>query len=214
MLLLTKNYGPLPVYTTSFYFHSMFLHHLLCKPSINMTQACHTIITITVYTVIPPSAHTTQVCLNSSKLCNDSSLRCHFVIATMMNCAWYLTYKISQASQLTPCNRTSATNCARIYNLSLAPTYFHPLLPVDWYVKLTLYYDDVWDSFFTLSFLLNHHSCDTILEIPHKCGSQADRFHLALESHNELMMGPGQEQWNHGCDKCTHILECSHEFSQ
>jgi hypothetical protein len=47
----------------------------------------------------------------------------------------------------------------------------------------------------------------TILEIDHKCHTQADRLRPALEARNARMMGPGQEQWNHGCDKCTHVLQ-------
>ncbi|KAF8589403.1 hypothetical protein K439DRAFT_1645149 [Ramaria rubella] len=46
-----------------------------------------------------------------------------------------------------------------------------------------------------------------VLELPHWHGTQADRLRPALEARNERMMGIGQEQWNHACDKCTHVFD-------
>jgi hypothetical protein len=103
-------------------------------------------------------------------------------------------------------HRTSATNCARIYNQSFAPAYIKSFLPSDWQPRLTLYYDDVWNAFFVHTLLLNHTSCGTLLQLPNKAKTQEDRLRVALEARNEQMKGTGQTEWSHACEKCTNVF--------
>jgi predicted nucleic acid-binding Zn-ribbon protein len=54
--------------------------------------------------------------------------------------------------------------------------------------------------------LVDRQTHSTVLDIPHKAPSQADRLRPALEERNLRMMGPGQELWNHACEKCTYVF--------
>ena len=83
------------------------------------------------------------------------------------------------------------TNCGHIYNMSFTPADIKIFLPMDWVPKLTLYYDDVWNSFFVHALLLDHNARGSTLQIPNQGKTQEDRLRPALEAHNELMKGTG-----------------------
>jgi hypothetical protein len=48
-----------------------------------------------------------------------------------------------------------------------------------------------------------------MLQIPNKALSQANRLRPALEARNDQMLGPGQVEWTHACEKCTHVFQDS-----
>ncbi|OJT04033.1 hypothetical protein TRAPUB_5269 [Trametes pubescens] len=110
------------------------------------------------------------------------------MFATLMNVSW-----------------TSATNCAKFYNLSMAKAEIDALLPAEWKLTRALTTEHVWDAFFTYSLLLDHHERGTILQLAHNTTSHTERLRPALQARNALMVGPGQEQWSHACDLCCWV---------
>ena len=88
--------------------------------------------------------------------------------------------------------RTSATNCARIYNDGLANNILTPSLPASFSKSLVLDVEDVWTALFLYWLLENSPSQFTHL-LP------------ALKNRNTHMVGPGQEEWNHACDPCCWV---------
>ncbi|KAH9851669.1 hypothetical protein C2E23DRAFT_869110 [Lenzites betulinus] len=100
---------------------------------------------------------------------------------------------------------TSATNCARFYNSSLAPPDIAELLPIDWEYSFEVDTEQVWDSFFLYSLLLDHQERQTTLILPHVAPSQAYRLKEAIHARNMIMAGPGQEHWSHACDLCCWV---------
>lgn len=152
-------------------------------------------------------AHTTLACHYSYKPCNSFSLSQAYVRFSPL---WWivpgkhtcLLPRLLWTSKF----RTSVTNCARIYNMSFTPDYIKAFLPYDWKPSLSLYYDDVWDSFFIYSLLIDHKAQLSTLQVPNQAWTQVDRLWLALESCNHRMMGPGQPEWNHACETCVHVF--------
>lgn len=98
--------------------------------------------------------------------------------------------------------RTSGTNCARIYNDGLALKSLSPSLPAAHSKSLILDVDDVWDSLCLHWLLEDCEERDCVLELPHDVPIQAKRLQPAMVARNNRMAGPGQEEWNHGCDLC------------
>ncbi|KAF8219602.1 hypothetical protein L208DRAFT_1338990, partial [Tricholoma matsutake] len=67
-------------------------------------------------------------------------------------------------------NRTSATNCACLYNLSLN----NSTPPNDWAFGFTVTTDHIWDGFVILALLEDCQRRSATLEVPHT-GAQKDR---------------------------------------
>lgn len=151
------------------------------------------------YPGIPSFIQASQKCLIEVTLCE--------VFATMMSCAWYVHLIYTMVQTTFNSSRTSASNCARLYNHAFAPLTIKEFLPANWQTKLICYPDIVWNSFFIYSLLIYHTARSEVLQIPHKAPSQADRLCPALESQNKVMTGTGQAQWNHACNKCTHVFQ-------
>jgi hypothetical protein len=104
-------------------------------------------------------------------------------------------------------HRTSATNCARIFNTGLSNRRVNVAVPAAFPTRLELDTKDVWNAFFLHSLLRDHAEQDTILEVQHNASSQAERLKPALQARNLRMVGPGQEHWNHACDLCCWVFE-------
>ncbi|KDQ52939.1 hypothetical protein JAAARDRAFT_183569 [Jaapia argillacea MUCL 33604] len=98
---------------------------------------------------------------------------------------------------------TSATNCSRLYNYSLGRNSISDSLPSSWNRSLLMKIDDVWNGFFFHSLFLDCEERGTTLELQHDAPTQGLRLRPALQERNIRMVGPGQENWNHVCDKCT-----------
>lgn len=97
--------------------------------------------------------------------------------------------------------RTSATNCARFYNVSLANK--HPK-PPRWKFSFELSSDHVWDGILILSLLEDYKSREETLVVPHD-GLQKDRFTEAMRSRNLRIQLYGQEEIRHYCNKCMRV---------
>ncbi|KDR68401.1 hypothetical protein GALMADRAFT_231368 [Galerina marginata CBS 339.88] len=102
---------------------------------------------------------------------------------------------------------TSATNCSRIYNQGLQTRDTKAALPADWPTSLELDVEDVWNGFFLHGLIIDRHELGSVLELEHKAESQAKRLLPALQERNNRMAGPGQEAWNHACDRCSYTYE-------
>jgi len=123
------------------------------------------------------------------------------LFSTMMVMSWYILYRQFDVG----CSfsfRTSGTNCARIYNDGLALKSLSPSLPAAHSKSLSLDVDDVWDSLCLHWLLEDCEERDYVLELPHDVSTQAKCLQTAMVARNSHMAGPGQEEWNHGCDLC------------
>ncbi|KAF8890918.1 hypothetical protein BD779DRAFT_1610685 [Infundibulicybe gibba] len=79
------------------------------------------------------------------------------------------------------CHETSATNCARLYNLTLS----QKAPPSGWDFGFTLRTEHVWDSFTILSLLEDFSQRQKTLTVPH-LGLQKDRYTEAVKARNIL----------------------------
>ncbi|KAL1937523.1 hypothetical protein VTO73DRAFT_13109 [Trametes versicolor] len=115
----------------------------------------------------------------------------------------------------------SASNCARIYNSSLArcnasaqnnPQAYgratgSRLSKADWPYALEMHGDLAMNGFLLYSLLLDKAEHGTCLELPHDCPTQRDRLAVVLAERNKVMEGIGQEEWTHACDLCFKVKE-------
>ncbi|KDR76382.1 hypothetical protein GALMADRAFT_480195 [Galerina marginata CBS 339.88] len=120
---------------------------------------------------------------------------------------------------------TSATNAARIYNMSFTSTDSDNLLdaplcdpelheaqadqndfdnPTISTSAPALRTEHIWDGFILLSLLEDYFSKGYILSVPHS-GDQKNRFDGAMEARNLFMNQSGQPEWAHTCEKCTRV---------
>jgi hypothetical protein len=90
-----------------------------------------------------------------------------------MASAFYVFYALLLHSSY----RTSATNCAWLYNLLLSDT----VPPSDWAFGFSVTTEQVWDAFVTLALLEDHQTQSKTLVVPHT-GAQKDRFTDALHA--------------------------------
>ncbi|PPQ79909.1 hypothetical protein CVT26_004187 [Gymnopilus dilepis] len=93
---------------------------------------------------------------------------------------------------------TSVSNCARIYNDSIATA----LCPTP-----ELNIEETWNGLLLYWLLQDLAEEGEILQLVHHAPSQAKRLQPALQARNLRMVGPGQEAWNHICDLCCWIYE-------
>ncbi|KAF8581765.1 hypothetical protein K439DRAFT_1274843, partial [Ramaria rubella] len=154
-----------------------------CHTRYHHNYHIHSVVTLrTYYPGVPRFVQASQKFFIEASMCE--------IFTTMMNCSWWVSH------------------CpGRIYNQAFSPLAIKEILPSEWQPMLTCYYDDIWDSFFTYSLLLDSHTHAEVLELPHWRGTQADQLCPALEAQNERMMGIRMEQWNHGCNKCTRVFD-------
>ena len=110
--------------------------------------------------------------------------------------------------------RTSATNCARIYNTSFTNESIQGSVPAVWHVSLEMDVDHVWDGFYIYSLLLDHAERDAVLYLDHNAVSQAKRIRPALQARNRRMRGTGQEEWSHACELCAWAYVDEHDVKR
>jgi len=101
-------------------------------------------------------------------------------------------------------SRTSATNCARTYNSALAGKLITAMEEFGWKFGAKLATEHVWDGFVILSLLRDHDRRDLCMQVPHT-GSQRDRFTQLMEERNAWIIGEGQDEVSHYCDKCMRV---------
>jgi hypothetical protein len=121
---------------------------------------------------------------------------------TLMLVSWYVFAFIHQKSVLTfALCRTSATNCARMYNHTLSDT----APPGDWAFGFMVTTEQVWDGFVLLALLEDCQGRSKLLEVPHT-GAQKDRFTAALRSRNLRFRTYGQPELRHYCNRCLRVF--------
>ena len=87
-------------------------------------------------------------------------------------------------------------------------------LPLGW-MSFEMDVDNVWDGFFLNALLrdrqeqMEEHRLPLLI-LQHNASSQLERLAPALHEHNKRMVGPGQEAWNHACDRCCWISDDGH----
>jgi hypothetical protein len=101
--------------------------------------------------------------------------------------------------------RVSATNSARMYNLDTGDKESH--FPTSWSHNIDMTTETVWDAFFLNALLLDCMEHSISLQLPHNAHDHSTRLREALVRRNEMMVGPGQELWNHACDLCCETDE-------
>lgn len=113
-----------------------------------------------------PFIQTSQHFYMAAELCK--------LFATMMVTSWYAVIYLSCMQHLSDSLlRTSAMNCARIYNCSMHNHIVNPMLPADWPTSLELDVEDVWNGFYIHALILEHRECGLTLELTHNAESQA-----------------------------------------
>ncbi|KAF8799170.1 hypothetical protein BYT27DRAFT_7228010 [Phlegmacium glaucopus] len=94
---------------------------------------------------------------------------------------------------------TSATNCARVYNLGFSG---YNLKPSSWQFNLEVTSDEVYDAFTILSLLEDSQLQRATLVVPHG-GLAKDRFTEAIRIRNNRFRLCSQPELFHYCNKCT-----------
>jgi hypothetical protein len=102
-------------------------------------------------------------------------------------------------------SRTSATNCARIYNLDTDNAADPIFRPIDWPVVYTLDTERVWEALLLFWVLEDYSERDRLLLLPEKAESQAARLRHVMQRRNESFVGAGHPDWAHACDLCCWI---------
>jgi hypothetical protein len=94
---------------------------------------------------------------------------------------------------------TSATNCARIYNMGFSG--YHPQV-TGWQFNLEVTSDEVYNAFTILSLLEDCQLQKATLVVPHG-GLAKDRFTEAVQVRNNCFRLSSQPVLFHYCKKCT-----------
>jgi hypothetical protein len=102
-------------------------------------------------------------------------------------------------------NRTSATNCARIYNDSFAPEEIASARPLFYSKRLQLDEGTVWNGVFLYWLIVDSIETQQPLTLQQNAPSQMARLQPALAMRNRRMAGTGQQEWNHACDLCCWV---------
>jgi len=102
--------------------------------------------------------------------------------------------------------RFSATNCAKVYDMSLSGRNTKPLLESGWQFGFKLKTEHIWDAFVILTLLRDCERRGRTLNLPHD-GNQKDRFTAAMEERNTRIVREGQDELRHRCKKCTRTYE-------
>ena len=98
--------------------------------------------------------------------------------------------------------RFSATNCAKVYDMSLSDRQNGLLESAGWQFGSKLRTEHVWDAFVLITLLRDCEASHRQLEVPHS-GLQKNRFTSAMEERNLRIIHDGQDEIDHICDSCT-----------
>lgn len=138
---------------------------------------------------------------------------------------WYVnlgTEALSLFKSAFSMHRLSALNCARIYNEALANVNAYILnnrlafasiyssterVAPTWPWPLQLRNEDVLNSFFLYSLLLDTAERRTCLILGDDVQNARLRLEPALSARNKRMEGIGQEAYTHACDLCYIIIQ-------
>ena len=99
---------------------------------------------------------------------------------------------------------TSATNCARIYNLGISGYSVRP--DTRWQFNMEVTSDQVYDAFTILSLLEDCQLQNLTFVVPHG-GPAKDRFTEAVRARNNRFRLTSQPVLLHFCNKCTRFYK-------
>lgn len=207
VVVFTRDYGPLPATSISLYCRSA----LIISPIVNarmtfgtdcLTRYYHNhylhdgASKHTYYVQVPHYIQATQHTFIDRQTCE--------IFTSMMVNAWYVETALCGLAigTLIVLVRTSARNCALIYNSSLSQNQFQAMLPLNWPSRLKLDVELVWDSLFLYWLLEDCEENKIVLELDHKEPSQELRLAKGLRERTLRFIGTGQPAWNHACDLC------------
>ena len=105
---------------------------------------------------------------------------------------------------------TSATNCARIYNLTFQNSALH--LQDKWQFNLEVTSDQVYNAFTLLSLLKDCGNQKAILTVPHTRLAK-NWFTGAVQMHNNCLCLCAQPELFHYCLKCTQFFPGTRIFT-
>jgi hypothetical protein len=125
------------------------------------------------------------------------------LFAVMMTMSWYVSvYKIEL---LFTSPRTSATNCARVYNLSMGDYSRNRQNQLGWR-GMQMEMEHVWNGFFLHALILEAVCSESRLILPNAEVHHLERFSGALHQRNEAYKGPARPMWNHICRLCSKVV--------
>ncbi|EIN11940.1 hypothetical protein PUNSTDRAFT_62687, partial [Punctularia strigosozonata HHB-11173 SS5] len=167
--------GPIPAWTTSLYCRA-------CSTRFHPNYYVHDTATIRTYysSDVPDVLHVAQYTFLDRRLCE--------LFTNQMVFAW-----------------TSATNCARVYNATMAQEIelLNSFLLDDRSFTIELDTERVLASFLLYSLSNDFEDRNDILELPQNITGTLERLQCAIRERNVRMAGPGQEHWTHLCDICS-----------
>jgi hypothetical protein len=102
-------------------------------------------------------------------------------------------------------SRTSATNCARIYNMSMGD-YTRSRQLETGSKGLQMDMEHVWNAFFLHALILDAIRSGTRLSLPNDDVQHSERYSAALCIRNEVYKAAGRPFWNHICDLCSKVV--------
>lgn len=126
------------------------------------------------------------------------------MFTSMMVRSWYVHRQLKTRCFLTFYCRSSATNCAHVYNEGLKRDKIAAELPAAYSKQLVLDTETVWNSLFLYWLIDDAVERGVSLQLRHDAPQNA-RLRDALEARNMRMVGPGQDAWNHTCDLCCWV---------
>jgi hypothetical protein len=101
--------------------------------------------------------------------------------------------------------RTSATNCARVYNLSMGDYSRKRQNKLRW-KGMQMEMEHVWNGFFLHALILEAVRSESRLVLPNDEVHHSERFAGALHQRNEAYKGPARPMWNHICNLCSKVV--------
>ncbi|KAF8576463.1 hypothetical protein K439DRAFT_1664598 [Ramaria rubella] len=122
----------------------------------------------------------------------------HFFIETQL---------VAQFTAQTVSAWTSMQKCAEVYQATAELHTWSMMLPQDWPITFQMDYELVGEAFYINALIEWHCHNKTLLCVPHKAPTVAERWHDAIEACNVAMTGTGQPEWNHACSLCTRHLK-------
>jgi hypothetical protein len=125
------------------------------------------------------------------------------MFANMMVMTWYVLRNSNLSLLMSP--RSSATNCARVYNLSIGD-YTRKLQTQYRLLNTEMTMDHVWDAFFLHGLILDANRSNDRLTLPNNEVEHQDRYSAALQVRNLKYQGPMRDGWNHCCDTCSRTV--------
>ena len=104
-------------------------------------------------------------------------------------------------------NRTSASNCAAVYNQSLTQPQNQPK---NWEFSFNLWPEDIWEGISHLAILEHYKKEGDTLTVPHGL-DQKDQLAEAIQKHDQQFDNEGQPEWAHYCEKCIRWTKVDEE---